>query len=111
MYETLLLGYLRFATNFGQIIKNCPEGGAGCNTTLPEVKANEAFITGGLRLLFAVLGAMAVLYIIIAGFQYVSSQANPQEVEKARNTILYAVIGLVIAISAQVIIGLTISLL
>jgi hypothetical protein len=45
-------------------------------------------------LLFA--GAVAVLFLIIGGFRYVVSAGNPDQVEGAKKTILYAVLGLVI---------------
>ena len=51
-------------------------------------------------LVFGIMGAVALLVITIAGFKYVLSQGNPQETAKAKNTILYALIGLVVAILA-----------
>lgn len=41
-------------------------------------------------------GAVAVLFLIIGGFRYVVSAGNPDQVEGAKKTILYAVLGLVI---------------
>ncbi len=43
-------------------------------------------------------GTIAVLFIIIGGFQYVTSAGNPENVAKAKNTITYSIIGLVITI-------------
>lgn len=51
-------------------------------------------------LLFA--GAVAVLFLIIGGFRYVISQGNEQQVEAAKKTILYAVLGLIIIFIAFV---------
>lgn len=45
-------------------------------------------------LLFA--GAVAVLFLIVGGFRYVVSAGNPDQVEGAKKTILYAVLGLII---------------
>lgn len=48
--------------------------------------------------LLAIAGTVAVLFIIIGGFQYITSAGNPDNVGKAKNTILYAIIGLVVVI-------------
>lgn len=51
-----------------------------------------------------VVGIVAVLMIIYAGFRYITSGGNDGSVGNAKNTILYAVIGLVIVALAQVIV-------
>lgn len=55
-------------------------------------------------LLFA--GAVAVLFLIIGGFRYVVSTGNPDQVDAAKRTILYAVLGLIIIFIAFVLVGL-----
>ena len=55
-------------------------------------------------LLFA--GAVAVLFLIIGGFRYVVSSGNPDQVEAAKKTILYAVLGLIIIFIAFVLVQL-----
>jgi len=54
--------------------------------------------------LLRVAGLVSVAFIIVAGFQYVTSQGNPEKAAKAQQTILFALIGLVIAISAVVLV-------
>jgi len=54
--------------------------------------------------LLRVAGLVSVAFIIVAGFQYVTSQGNPEKAAKAQQTILFALIGLVIAISAIVLV-------
>ncbi len=41
-------------------------------------------------------GAITLLFIIIGGFRYIFSMGNQESVEKARNTVLYAILGAVI---------------
>lgn len=48
-------------------------------------------------LMFAT-GALAVIFIIVGGIQFATSAGDPKRIEVAKNTITYAVIGLVIAI-------------
>lgn len=52
-----------------------------------------------------VLGAVAVIMIIIGGFRYVLSAGDSSAITAAKNTIFYAVIGLVIAILAYAIVN------
>lgn len=50
--------------------------------------------------LLFLIGVVSVIMLIIGGFQYVISGGDSTKVEKAKNTILYAIIGLVVAILA-----------
>lgn len=65
----------------------------------------KSVITSVSNALLAVLGVVCVLFIIIGGFQYVASAGNPDSVGKAKNTILYAVIGLIFAILSYAIVS------
>jgi hypothetical protein len=49
-------------------------------------------------------GVVAVIMIIISGVRFITSSGDPQTVNAAKNTILYAVIGIVIVILAQAIV-------
>ena len=51
-----------------------------------------------------VVGVASVIMIIFAGFKYVISQGSSEGVSGARNTILYAIIGLVVVALAQTIV-------
>mgnify|MGYP003150006413 CR=1 FL=1 len=55
--------------------------------------------------LLYVLGAISVIMIIIGGLRYVISGGNSTNVTAAKNTILYAIVGLIIAILAYAIIN------
>jgi len=81
-------------------------------TSLPN--AGNAVASGNivqtiLSIIFALAGAIAFLYIVIGGFHYVSSQGDPQKVAKAKNTIMYALVGLVVTIMAETIVTVVIS--
>ena len=51
-----------------------------------------------------VVGAISVLMIIIGGFRYIISGGDSNGVTAGKNTILYAIVGLVIVLFAQVIV-------
>jgi hypothetical protein len=61
--------------------------------------ANGIFITITNILLF-IVGALSVIMLIIGGLRYVISGGNSTNVTAAKNTILYAIVGLVIAFLA-----------
>lgn len=60
--------------------------------------------TTAVNLLLFLIGAIAVVMIIYGGFKYVISGGDSSAVTSAKNTILYAVIGLIIASLAYAII-------
>ena len=51
-------------------------------------------------MLLFIIGAISVIMLIIGGIRYTTSNGDQQAVQNAKNTILYAVVGLVIAILA-----------
>jgi hypothetical protein len=57
----------------------------------------------------AVIGIVAVIMIMVAGFRYVTSGGKDDAVKSAKNTILYAVIGLVVVALAQIIVHFVLS--
>jgi len=78
--------------------------GESCDTGLPLVQANGASVTSIFQLVFGFIGALAVLIIVIAGLRFILANGDPQTISKARNTIIYAAVGLAIAVSAEVIV-------
>ena len=61
------------------------------------------------NLLSAIVGIVAVIMIIVGGFRYITSGGNDTSVTAAKNTILYAIIGLVVVALAQVMVRFTLS--
>jgi hypothetical protein len=51
-------------------------------------------------ILATLAGLLAVVFVIVGGFKFVTSQAVPEKIASAKNTLVNAVIGLVIAIIA-----------
>lgn len=76
-----------------------------CNTSLPNVNAGTPELASILQIVFGILAALSVLFIVIGGLRFVLSEGNPESTSKARNTILYAVIGLAIALSAEALVA------
>lgn len=72
---------------------------ASTDINIPAISGDQVF-HNALNITYFVAGVIAVLVIILAGFSLVTSGNNPANVTKAKNSILYAVIGLVVILSA-----------
>ena len=57
------------------------------------------------NVLLFILGAISVIMIIIGGLRYVISGGNSTSVTEAKNTILYAIVGVIVALLAYAIIN------
>ena len=58
-----------------------------------------------LNAVFGITGIVAAIVIVIGGVFYVTSQGDPGKVTRAKSTILYAVIGLIISLLAFAIVN------
>ena len=56
-------------------------------------------------MVIGVIGFIAVAMIVMGGISFATSQGDTSKVAKARNTILYGVVGLVVAILAFAIVN------
>jgi len=68
-------------------------GDLGLQQNDPTSSTTVPFI---LKFVFGLAGAVALIMIIIGAFQFTLSRGNPNAISKARNTILYAIVGLVV---------------
>jgi len=62
-----------------------------------------------INVLLYLLGAIAVVMIVIGGIKYTTSNGDSSSVTSAKNTILYSVIGLVVAIMAYAIVNFVVA--
>lgn len=74
------------------------------NTQLPKVSADEGQLQNILAVVFGVAAAFAILTIVIAGFNFVTSDGDAEKISRSKKAIIYALIGLLIAIAAEVIV-------
>lgn len=74
--------------------------GAGCSGG--EETVNN--VVGGIvNILLFVVGVGAVIMLIIGGLRYVTSGGDAQAATSAKNTIIYSIIGLILAVAAYAI--------
>ncbi len=95
-----------------------PVYAAGCQSGAECVKAGVT-ASGGtsskteigpliktiVNVLLFILGAISVIMIIIGGIKYTTSNGDSTQVTSAKNTIMYAVIGLIVALMATAIVN------
>jgi hypothetical protein len=74
------------------------------NTGDNTLTGKDGILTKAVNILSILIGVAAVIAIIIGGFNFVVSGGDSAKVASARSTILYAIIGLVVAFLAQAIV-------
>ena len=62
-----------------------------------------------INVIIGVLGVLAVVMIVLGGVTFVTSQGDPAKTKKAKDTILYGIIGLVVALLAYAIVNFVLS--
>lgn len=72
-----------------------------CASLLPQVSADDSAVQGVLFIVFGVFAAVAILVIVISAINFATSEGNPDKISSAKKTIIYALVGLVIALSAE----------
>lgn len=84
----------------------CPSGAKG--EALQGINQNgcsdsgvNGAIHGAVVILSLVVGAVAVIMVILAGFKYITSGGDTNKVANAKSTLVYALIGVVVAAVAQ----------
>lgn len=73
-------------------------GIGGCNDSTNDISNT---IRNAINLFSAIVGIIAVVVILIAGFQYISSAGDSGKVSTAKSTLTYAIVGLIIAALSQ----------
>ena len=64
---------------------------------IKKVSLTDATIADGLAATFVVVGAMGTLFLLVGAARYVTSNGEQSQIAQAKNTILFAVIGMVVA--------------
>ena len=71
----------------------CTAGSASANQVLTGVGDTGPCNTNG--------GVLAIIMVIVAGFKYIVSGGDSGKVGSAKNTLIYALVGIAIAVFAQ----------
>lgn len=96
---------------------NCPAGSRNATYTNSVAECNmettgnnsASGVTNTLNIVvnvaLGILGLVTVIMIIVGGYMYVTSSGDMSKVTKAKNTIMYGIVGLIIALLAWAIVN------
>ena len=84
---------------------------ARCDGCPENLFGNEGIFRQVTNTILYIVGIIAVIMLIVGGIKYVVSGGDSKKVTDAKNTVLYAIIGLVIAFLAFAIVNFVISAL
>jgi hypothetical protein len=76
--------------------------------TCDDTGVNSA-ISLAVNILSLVVGAAAVIMIVFSGFKYITSGGESGKVSNAKNSLIYALVGLAVAAVAQLLVHLVLS--
>ncbi len=79
------------------------------NGPIPQGPADQNTIDTALNITFTLIGAITLLFFVIAGLRYTLSKGEPDNVQRAKNEMKYAVIGLIIVALAYPIVKFVVS--
>ena len=87
------------------------EGRKGCTDMTNKSNTNDLMKTVNqiINIVIGVIGFAAVAMTIYGGVQYTTSAGDPGKVKKAKDTIMYGIVGLVVAILAFAIVNFVLS--
>lgn len=77
--------------------ENCDDNGAAATSV-------SRIIRQVINIISVIVGVAAVIMIIVGGLRYITSSGDSSSVSSAKNTILYAIVGLVVVALAQIIV-------
>jgi hypothetical protein len=89
------------ASDAGKSISDSARNACGNSCGNGDINAIFSAVTNALMFL---IGAIAVIMLIIGGLRFITANGDAKQVETARNTVLYSVIGLIVAMTAYAIV-------
>lgn len=107
---TLTLSFAGFSSVSAMTLREGAEA-ARCDGCPKDLFGNTGVFKQVTNTILYIVGIIAVIMLIIGGIKYVISGGDSKKVTDAKNTVLYAIIGLVIAFLAFAIVNFVISAL
>lgn len=92
---------IRFTNNSGET----PQSGSE-TVNVATIQGLQCLIANVLSVIISAIGLTGFVMMIVASFMYLLSGGNSKGIENSRNTITYAVVGLVVALSSVIILNI-----
>ena len=97
-----------------EFVANAAEAARGLKNVNPD-DHDEMNLLSSIQMIlsavFGIIGVIAVVMIILGGISYATSQGDPSKIKKGKETILYGIIGLIVALLAFAIVNFTLTAL
>lgn len=87
-----------------QVLKGLDNTGSNCSST-----GVSDFLATAVKILSYIAGIAAIIMILVAGFKYITSSGDSAKVTSAKNTLIYALIGVAVAVLAQFLVNIVLS--
>jgi hypothetical protein len=85
------------------LLSHCYLASVTVENAMPRQFLGEDTIPNALTIVFGIIGGVSFIIVAYGGFTYATSQGDPEKLAKAKNTIIYALIGLVVSLMAYTI--------
>ena len=98
-------GQAAAGTQTGQLVcdgagVDCSQGGVdGVGNTVHRLVGNVV------NVIFGIVGVLAVLMMVLGGFQMMTSTGDPGKIKKGKDTIIWGIIGLCVTLFSYVIVN------
>ncbi len=87
----------------------CTDDTKLCSSYFPNPTTNNDKLQTAAALFWAITAAVSLLVLTISGFRYIISRGDPGAVSKAKNAIIYSLVGLVVSMSAFAIVSFVVN--
>jgi choline-glycine betaine transporter len=88
---------------------NALGSGSACTSNPPNSVSIDKVITVAIDILSVIAGIAGVIMVLVGGFKYITSGGDANNVASAKRTLIYAIIGLVVAAMSQVLVELVLN--
>ena len=86
--------YSSLVTNMAQTIED-----ANNKIDIPRTPLDAGALQHGLQIFFGIAGGVALLMITIAALRYTISRGDPNAIKSSKESIIYALVGLVVCMT------------
>ena len=87
-------------THWYEFLPGTPDGTGKCIPQITALSDIWLIVAAVIEMLLRVAALAAIVFVIWGGFEFIKSQGEPDATTRARNTVLNALVGLVIAVVA-----------
>jgi hypothetical protein len=96
---------------FAGACKGAATQSAACTSRTGEdpLTGPNGVLTKATNIIALVAGFAAVIFLVVGGIKYITAAGAPAEVQKAKETIIYALVGVIAIVLARQVISLVLS--